>query len=161
MRNQRLSAATLAIALQSSAAFANDCDTVLAAFRLLTTVPAYEQTITMDKDARMRARIIGDVMYIQQGDAWQKMPLQQDMRQKMLDSMVPDAQSLQDCKQVATEPYNGTPSTAFDYVVPEVEKMQAGAGHQRLGVGGADGLPYGVVSGKTSVTFTYADVTAP
>lgn len=139
---------------------AADCEPILEAFRALAARDTYAQIVTMDGSV-MEMRVLPDAMYVNADGQWSSMPGGPEMRKQMLAQLLPDESALTDCKVVGPETVGDVATTAFDYVIPELEAITAGAGTQRLLIRDEDGLPLVLRSPGTEVVISYDGVVAP
>lgn len=152
----------IALALAWSApASAGDCEPILEAFRALAARDTYAQTVTMGDGTVVEMRVLPDAMYMKSDGAWESMPGGPDMRKQVLDQIVPDASALTDCEHAGSETVGDVATTAYDYVIPDLEAMMAGAGTHRLLIRDVDGLPQVLRSAGTEVVISYDGVVAP
>lgn len=139
---------------------AADCEPILEAFQALAARDTYAQTVTMDGSV-VEMRVLPDAMYVKADGQWNSMPGGPEMRQQMLAQIMPDASALADCRMVGPETVGDVATTAYDYVIPELEAISAGAGTQRLLIRDEDGLPLVLRSSGVEVVITYDGVVAP
>lgn len=139
---------------------AADCEPILEAFQALAARDTYAQTVTLDGSV-MEMRVLPDAMYVSADGQWNSMPGGPEMRQQMLAQIMPDASALTDCRVAGPEMVGDVATTAYDYVIPELEAISAGAGTQRLLIRDEDGLPLVLRSSGVEVVITYDGVVAP
>ncbi|MDO9416153.1 hypothetical protein [Pararhizobium sp.] len=165
MKRFVFSSVLLSGALLSTAANADDCETILKSYEALAATPSYSQTIVSKDSSKMQSVAIGDLLYLNADGTWQKVQLQPGGRLGILKSFVPDAASLKDCTQDGSEELNGKAMTIYSYTPPAIEGMgDAGkSGPQKLWVGNDDGLPYRMVAVNEGIemTIAYDGVAAP
>lgn len=160
----RTTALSLCLALAPAAAFADACETVIAALGKFAAAPAVHQTISMVDQPPIQMVAIGDAMYVDPGKgAWMKLPLQPGGRAAMMQDVMPDATALKDCHEAGTENIEGAAMTVYEFLPPSFagEVPQP----QKLWIGDADGLPHrmtAIADGKPmEMTVSYEGVTAP
>lgn len=142
---------------------ADDCAIILKAFETLAVAPSYSQTISMKDTPPMLSIAIGDVLYVNADDKWQKVQLKPGGRLGILKTFVPDAASLKDCSANGSDTLDGKAMTTYTYTPPIPEGMEglAKGGPQTLWVGDADGLPYRMTTEDIEMTMSYDAVTPP
>jgi hypothetical protein len=142
---------------------ADDCAIILKAFETLAVAPSYSQTITMKDTPPMLSIAIGDVLYVNADDKWQKVQLKPGGRLGILKTFVPDAASLKDCSANGSDTLDGKAMTTYTYTPPIPEGMEglAKGGPQILWVGDTDGLPYRMTTEDIEMTMSYDAVTPP
>lgn len=147
--------------ISSAPALAANCEPVLAAFRALASRDTYAQIVTMGDGSVVETRVLPGAMYVKDGDQWDSLPAGPEMRKQMLDRLIPDASALKNCKIVGSETSGGVATTVYDYVMPGLEALMAGAGTQQLSIRDSDGLPQVLRSADTDVVLTYEGVVPP
>ncbi|MFK8250559.1 hypothetical protein [Ancylobacter terrae] len=157
-------AAVLALAACAvTPARADDCAVIYKAFEALAGAPSYSQDVTVQGN-RLRSVVIGDVMYVNSGSDWQKIPLTAEGRRGILKQFLPDGTYLKECAKVGSETIGGKAMTVYSYVPPVPKGMEAfadAAGPQKLWVGVADGLPYRMTASSVDMSISFDGVTAP
>lgn len=156
----RASILPAALFIPLAAAQADECQIIVDAYHNMFKQPAIGETINQKDQKPMEMRIIGDEMHMNNGSGWTKVPASPGMRDQMMKSILPDSSVLSDCKSAGGETLNGVETQAYDYFIPEMEKLMKGAGQQRVLIG-PDGLPRAMRSGDTDVVITYEGVTTP
>lgn len=157
-------ALSLLLALAPAAALADACDTVKASFDRLATAPAVHQTMAIEGMPPMQLVAIGDNMYMSQdGSSWMQVPLPPGGRAAQMETVMPDASALSDCREAGSEDIGGTATTIFEYLPPSFAGETPSP--QKLWIGDADGMPYRmttVVDGTAmEIGMVYEGVVAP
>ena len=148
----------------SISARADDCAIILKAFEALAAAPAYSQSVTMKDGATLRFVVIGDVMYVNDGSNWNKIPFKASDRRNMLKQLVPDDMHLKNCTRVGSEAIDGAAMTVYSYIAPVPKGMEALVPTnvvQKVWVGVSDGLPRRMTTDSVDMNIRFDGVTAP
>ncbi|WP_439528576.1 hypothetical protein [Pannonibacter sp.] len=153
----------LALCLAASPVRADTCAAILKAFEALAAVPGYSQMVRMPDMPPIQSIAIGDVLYVNPGDKWQKVTLKPGGRLGILKAVVPDAASLKDCAKAGADMIDGRSMTTYTYVPPALKGAESLAkpGVQTLWVGDSDGLPYKMTDTDIEMTISYSNITPP
>jgi hypothetical protein len=158
---QRLAVLALAIsAALPSAARADPCAPIVAAYEKLAAAPAYRQVITAFGQPPVEAVAVGDRLFMREGGEWDSIELKPGARQEMMASVIGQAGGLKNCVEKPGATVDGAAVKVFSYEPPAMGDLPGG-GEQTLWIGAADGLPRRMEAGAVEMVITYDGVTAP
>lgn len=138
-----------------------ECQAVVAAFTRLAEAPAYRQSMSLPGQPAMEMAAIGDTLYMNAGENWQKLPLKAGGRKEIMRQIVGE-KPLENCEAGGTEQVGGQAADMFAYRVPPIEGLSPEPSDQRVWIAQADGLPLRMLSADgVDVMISYAPFEPP
>lgn len=119
---------------------ADDCDTVVAAYRKLADQAAVHQVARMADGSTLEMIAVGDDLYLSGAQGWNKMPGGGAQRRQMMAETLSKDAPPTNCHVVGPETIDGVATTQYSYTPPATEGQPSG--DQQVWIGDADGLPH-------------------
>jgi hypothetical protein len=143
-------------------AAADDCTARIAeAWAKVAAAPAYRQVVVMaTQGQRMEAVVIGETVYVQVGDGWQKLDLKPGGRQAFAARFVSGAPTVS-CAVVGEEAIDGVATVLHDFTRAPIAGLETAPVRQKLWIRKSDGLVRRLVGDKATVDVFYEGVSPP
>ncbi len=155
---RNLTMAALLAPVTATAAWADDCDVVSRAFSAFAAASAYHETISVPDGPKSEVVMIGDTLYLQQAQGWQKVDLPPDHRALAMKRFAPAA--LKDCSRVGASSINGEAATIYLYTPPPPGDG-ATTHPQKVWISDRSGLPLRMTADRAEIDVDYEAVKPP